>query len=110
MKHGDHSSVFIRQFHHGLVQPFLELGKVDFPHRAAGGGQFQEFLVVLYAAIDVVQAKMITAAAFLEEVQRHVDRDGVDPSVKGRLTAKTADRFVSFGKNVLQKVVRILMV
>ena len=82
MEHGNHSSVLIRQFHHRLVQPFLELGQVRFPHGAARLSQFQELFVVLNAGIDIVEAEIESAAALLEEVQCHVHRDRVDPSVE----------------------------
>ena len=110
MKHRDHGSVFIRQFHHGLVQSSLELGKVRFPHRAARGGEFEELFVVLNARIHVIEAEMKPAAAFLEEIQRHVHRDGMDPGVKGRFAAKAADGLVRLGKNVLEQIVRVLVV
>ena len=103
MKHGDHSSVFIRQFHHSLVQSSLELGKVRFPHRAARGGQFEELLVVLDARVHIVEAEMKAPAALFEEIQGHVDRDGVDPGVERRFPTKPADRLVSLGKNVLER-------
>src|SRR5262249_532834 len=54
MEHGDHSSVFIRQLHHGLVQSSLELRQVSLPDGAAGGGQFEEFFVVLDAGIHII--------------------------------------------------------
>ena len=56
MEHRDHCSVFIRQFHHRLVQPFLQLGEVGFPHRTVGCRRLQEFLVVLDAGINIVEA------------------------------------------------------
>src|SRR5213080_2672375 len=98
MEHRYHSSVFIRQFHHRLVQPFLELGQVSFPHRTAGGCCLDEFLVVLNAGIDIIQAELKTPATLFEKVQRHVDRDGMDPGVERRLAAEPADRLVSFVK------------
>ena len=110
MKHGDDGSVFIRQFHHGLVQSSLELGQVGFPHRAARGGQLDEFLVVLNARVHVVEAEVETAAPFLQEIQRHVDRDGVDPGVERRFAAETADRFVGLGENILEQIVRVLVI
>ena len=50
---------------------------------------FEELLVVLNARIHIVEAEVKTAAAFLEEIQRHVHRDGVDPGVKRRFAAET---------------------
>jgi hypothetical protein len=83
MEHGNHGSVFIRQFHHGLVQSSLQLGQVCFAHRAARGRAFQEFLVVLDAGVDVIEAQLKTPAAFLEKVERHVHRNGMNPRIKG---------------------------
>src|ERR1043166_8824273 len=64
VEHGDHSSVFIRQLHHRLVQPFLQLREVGFAHRTASGGELEKLLVALDAGIDIVQAHVKTAAAF----------------------------------------------
>src|SRR5437763_13351258 len=88
----------------------MELRQVGFPHRTGGGGRLEEFHVVLNAGIDIVQAELETAATFFEKIQRHVHRDRMDPSVKGRLPPEAADRLVSLRKNVLQQVVRVLMV
>jgi hypothetical protein len=59
MKHGDDGPVFIRQFHHRLVQSSLELTEVRFPDRTGGRGQLDEFLVVLNAGVDVVRAEIV---------------------------------------------------
>src|SRR5205809_729196 len=91
MEHGDHGSVFIRQFHHSLVQSSLQLGQVRFPHRTARRRELEKFLVVLNAGIDIVEAKMKTPATFFKEIQCHVHRDRVDPSIKGRLAPKSDD-------------------
>ena len=110
MEHRNHGSVFIRQFHHGLVQSSLQLGQVRFAHRAARGRAFQEFLVVLNAGIDVIQAQLKTPAAFLEKIERHVHGNGMNPCVKRRLATEPADRAVGFGEDILQKIVRVLVV
>jgi hypothetical protein len=65
MEHCHNGSVFIRQFHHGLVQSSLELGQVGLPHRTAGLGELEKFLIVLNARIHIVEAEVKTAAAFL---------------------------------------------
>src|SRR6266550_2879611 len=110
MEHGYHGSVFIRQFHHGLVQSSLQLRQVRFSHWTARRGQFQEFFVVLNARVHVIQTQLKPAAALLEKIQRHIYRDRMNPGIKGRFTPEPADRFVRLGKNILQKVIRILVV
>ena len=82
MEHGDDCSVIFRQLHHGLVQSSLQLREVGFPYGTARGGGFHEFLVVLDAGVDVIQAQLKSAAAFFEEIQGHVHGDGMNPGVK----------------------------
>jgi len=67
MEHGNHGSVFIRQFHHGLVQSSLQLGQVCFAHRTARGRALQELLVVLNAGIDVIEAQLKNAGRVSSE-------------------------------------------
>jgi hypothetical protein len=102
--------VFIRQFHHGLVQSSLQLGQVCFAHRTARGRALQELLVVLNAGIDVIEAQLKTPSAFLQKIERHIHSNGMNPCVKGRFAAEPADCAVRFGENILQKIVRVLVV
>ena len=71
---------------------------------------FHEFLVGLNARVHIIQAQLKSAAAFFEEIQGHVHGNGMNPGVKRGFAAEPANRFVSFGENVLQKVVRVLVV
>jgi hypothetical protein len=82
VKHGHDGSVFIRQFHHGLVQSSLELGEVGRADGTARLRDFEELLVVLNARVHIIEAEVKTAAAFLEEVQRHVHGNGMNPGVE----------------------------
>ena len=45
--------------------------------------QFEELLIILDAGIDIIQAKVKPAAAFLQKIQGHVDRNGMDPGIEG---------------------------
>src|SRR5206468_8379267 len=58
----------------------------------------------------IVEAQLKTPAAFLEKIKRHVYRNGMNPCVERRFATEPADRAVGFGENVLQKIVRVLVV
>jgi hypothetical protein len=51
-----------------------------------------------------------SASAFFEEIKAHVHGDGMNPGVKRGFSAEPANRFIGFSENVLQKVVRVLVV
>src|SRR5207244_4784490 len=56
------------------------------------------------------QAQLKPPSALLEKIERHVIADGMSAAVERRFPPKTADLFVSLGENVLQKIVRVLVV
>src|SRR4029450_9372773 len=67
-------------------------------------------LLVAVNSMNVIKAQLKTPAALLKKVQRHVHRDRMNPGIKGRLATEPADRFVGLGKNILQEIVRVLVV
>ena len=110
IEHRDHSAMIWRQFLEGFVQALLEFAKVRFTDRRARGRELDELLVVLDARIHVVQTHVMTPATLLQEVDGHVYTDRVDPSVKARLTTESVDRAVRLRPDILEKVVRVLVV
>jgi hypothetical protein len=62
------------------------------------------------ARVHVIQTQLKSAAALLEKIQGHIYRDRMNPGVKRRFAAESTDCFVRFSKDILQKIVRILVV
>ncbi len=110
VEHGNHGSMISRQFLHSLVQSLLQFAQICLPDGSARGRELDEFLVVLNAGIHVVQAHLVTPSALFQEVDGHIHRDRMDPGVKARLAAEAFDGAVGFGPDVLQQIVRVLVV
>jgi hypothetical protein len=108
--HGNDGSMIFRQLLQGLVQSFLKLGDSHLSDGVALGGQFDELLVVLDVAINIVQTHALPALPFLQEIEGHIDRNGVNPGVKRGLSAKSFEGAVGLGEDVLEKVVCVLVI
>src|SRR5438552_7706906 len=65
MEHSHNGSVFIRQFHHGLVQSSLEFGQVGLPYRSSGLSLLEKLLFVLNASVYVVKIEVNTTYAII---------------------------------------------
>src|SRR5579862_9276935 len=110
VKHGYHGPMLVRQLHHRFVQSLLELLQVGLAHRVASGGRFDELLVVLDVGVNVIEAQLEMTAPLLQEVDRHVDPDGMDPGIETRFSPEALDGTVRLREDVLEEVVGVLVV
>mgnify|MGYP007028589883 CR=1 FL=1 len=63
---------------------------------------------MLNPAVHVIQAKHPAAVAFLQEIEREIDRDGVNPRVEAALAPEAFQIPEGPGKNFLEEIVGIL--
>jgi TolA-binding protein len=110
VKHGHNRSMIVGQLLHGLVQFLLKLSEVGFPDGVADGGGLEEVRVALDAGIHVVEAQGEAAPALFEEVDGHVDGDGMDPRVEAGFAAESPDRAEGFCEDILEEVVGVFVV
>ena len=82
IKHGHNDSMVVRQLLHRGVQFFLQFMDGDLPRGVAVAGRCDEIRVAFDPAVGIVQARVLPAVPFLEEVDGHVHRDGVQPCVE----------------------------
>ena len=91
IEHGDYGSVIMRQLLHGRVQFFLELADGNFLCGVAFAGRLDEIRVVFDAAVRIVQARMLPPISLLEEVDRHIDGDGMHPRIETGFSPEAAN-------------------
>ena len=110
VEHRDYCPVIFGQLLHGPVQSFLELQKVHFPARIRLGCGLNKVRVILNVEVHIIQTVLLLSIALFEEIQGHVDRDGIDPRVECGLPLKADQRPVGLGKDVLKQVIGVLMI
>src|SRR5262245_986428 len=91
VKHGNDRSMFMRQLLQCLVQSLLQFEDIRVLPRITAGGGFDEVRIVLHACIHVIKAHRMPSTTLFDEVDRHVNGDGVYPGVKSRFTTKAAN-------------------
>lgn len=64
--------------------------------------------VILDAGIEIIEAPGEASFPLFQEVQRHICRDGINPSVKGRFAPEALQRAISLGEDILKEIVCIL--
>ena len=110
--HDHNRSVFFRQCQEGSVQFFLQLGDRHVAERRRARRKRNEIRVALDAEIDVVEAHGTggDALALLEEVDRAVDGDAIDPGVERRVALEVSERPVGLHEDVLDEILGVLAV
>src|SRR2546425_3286102 len=105
-----YQSMNFGQFTHGGVQLFLQFRQVDFTSGSLVRNQGDQVRVVFSVKVQVVQTQVSLVLALLEEVDRFVHRDPVNPGEKARISFERLERLERLDERFLCQVVRVLVI